>query len=146
MTTLSSGVDDASLLALLRVCTAATVSAGNAADPPLTATQVRVLNLLSVADGMTLTQVAEALGATAPSASRLCGRMVRDGLVARAAGSGHHLDLQLTPTGRRVVRTLNARRVRTVRRFIDGLPPARRKQVAIGLEALADAVVTDASW
>ena len=139
-------VDEGSLLAVLRLCTAATVAAGNSAKPPVTSTQVRVLNLLSVADGRTLTQVAEALGTTAPSASRLCSRLARDGLVARAAGEGHHLDLRLTPAGRRVVRTLNARRVGTVRRVVEGLPPDRRAQVAVGLRALAEAAVTDVSW
>jgi DNA-binding MarR family transcriptional regulator len=139
-------VGDESLLALMRLCVASTVSAGNAADPPLTATQVRVLNLLSVANGMTLTQVAEALGATAPSASRLCGRLVRDGLVSRAAGPGHYVDLRLTAAGRRAVRTLNARRVLTLRRIIEGLPATTRQQAAIGLRALADAAVADASW
>jgi DNA-binding MarR family transcriptional regulator len=147
MTTEMPGtVGDESLLVLLRLCIESTVSAGNAAHPPVTPTQVRVLNLLSVADGMTLTQVAEALGATAPSASRLCGRLARDGLVSRAAGPGHHLDLRLTVAGRRAVRTLNARRVRTLRRLIENLPATTRQQAAVGLRALAEAAVADASW
>jgi DNA-binding MarR family transcriptional regulator len=147
MTTQTAGVvDDDALLGLLRLCTAATVSAGHAAEPSLTATQVRLLNLLSVADGMTLTEVAEALGTTAPSASRLCARLSRDGLVARAAGEGHHLDLRLTAAGARAVRTLNARRVRTLRRLVEGLPPQRQRQAAVGLRVLAEAARADASW
>ena len=98
---------DTALLWLHRLALAATVRAGNESSPPVTATQIRVLTLLAASpDGMPLSAIADALFVSPPSASRLCQRLVRDGLVTRSAGPGHYILISLSPAGSRVLRRL----------------------------------------
>ncbi len=118
---------DVAVLWLHRLALAATVRAGNESSPPVTPTQVRVLTLLSASpDGMPLGAIAEALFVSPPSASRLCQRMVRDGLVTRSAGPGHYILMSLSGEGSRVLSALNRARAAPFRHLIDALPPRRR--------------------
>jgi DNA-binding MarR family transcriptional regulator len=122
---------DVALLRLHRLALAATVRAGNESSSPVTPTQIRVLTLLAASpDGMPLSAIAEALFVSPPSASRLCQRLVRDGLVTRSAGPGHYILISLSAEGAHVLRALNQARVRPFRQLIDALPP-RRRAVAI---------------
>jgi DNA-binding MarR family transcriptional regulator len=118
---------DVALLHLHRLTLATTIHAGNEADPPLTATQVRVLTLLGATpDGMTLTGIAEALSVSPPSASRLCQRLVRDGLVERSAGPGHYIIMTLAQDGVQALRAVNEARVAPLRRLVESVPERRR--------------------
>jgi DNA-binding MarR family transcriptional regulator len=130
---------DAVLLQLHRSSLAATVRAGSEASPPLTATQIRVLTLLASAaeDGMTVSAIADGLGMSPPSASRLCQRLVRDGLVTRSAGPGHYILIALSATGHRVLRAVNRGRADPLRHLIDALPPRRRSTMISHLAELA---------
>lgn len=121
---------DVALLRLHRLALAVTIHAGQAANPPLTATQIRVLTLLAERPaGMTLTAIAGALSMSAPSASRLCQRMVRDGLVNRAAGPGHYIIMSISIEGGRVLRKVNRARVKPLRQLADQLPVERREDL-----------------
>jgi DNA-binding MarR family transcriptional regulator len=118
---------DVALLRLHRLALAATVRAGNESSPPVTPTQIRVLTLLAASpDGMPLSAIAESLFVSPPSASRLCQRLVRDGLVTRSAGPGHYILIALSAEGARVLRALNQARVTPLRQLIDALSPRRR--------------------
>ncbi len=122
---------DVALLRLHRLALAATVRAGSESAPAATPTQIRVLTLLAASpEGMPLSAIADALFVSPPSASRLCQRLVRDGLVTRSAGPGHYVFMSLSREGSRVLRTLNRARVTPFRQLIDALSP-RAKAVMI---------------
>ncbi len=130
-----SGVSDAALLALVAACMSATMGAGSRSDPPLSPTQVRTLTVIgSAPDGISVGAVADAVSASNPSASRLCQRLVRDGLLNRDAGPGNELRLSLSPHGQH---TLNRARLAELRALLDALPPARRRRAAAALGDLA---------
>jgi DNA-binding MarR family transcriptional regulator len=128
---------DVALLRLLRLALASTVHAGGAANPPVTATQIRVLTLLAESDeGVTLTAIAQALSMSSPSASRLCQRLVRDRLVVRTAGPGHYILLALSADGAAVLDKINRARVAPLRRLVEQLPERRRPALIAQLTEL----------
>lgn len=134
---------DVALLQLHRLTLAATVHAGNTADPVLTPTQIRVLTLLAAApDGMSVTGVAEALPVSQPSASRLCQRLVRDGLVDRLDASGRYVRLSLSRSGKRVLARVNAQRAARLRRIIDEVPERRAVTIRRALVELGRAAAS----
>jgi DNA-binding MarR family transcriptional regulator len=111
----------------------------------LTPTQIRVLTLLSgdADSGMSVGAIAECLNLSAPSASRLCQRLVRDGLVARAAGPGHHILISLSDAGAATLTEVNQQRVGPLRDLIDNLPPRTRSTVSRALVELNRHAVDD---
>jgi len=124
---------DIALLQLHRLALAATVRAGNASVPRLTPTQIRVLTLLAAsAVPLPLSAVADAMYVSPPSASRLCQRLVRDGLITRSAGPGHYILMSLSADGGRVLAAVNYVRVAPFRKLIESLP-ARRRESAVAL-------------
>ncbi len=128
---------DIALLGLHRLTLGATIRAGNATTPQLTATQIRLLTLLSTApEGLTLSAIAGALMVSAPSASRLCQRMVRDELVSRQAGPGHYIIVTLTEAGAAVLQEANRLRLAPLRTLLEELPKARRAEVVRLLDEL----------
>jgi DNA-binding MarR family transcriptional regulator len=132
------GADEA-LLRLITVSLSATIRAGAAARPPLSPTQVRTLTMIARSPGgLSINAVAVAISASNPSASRLCQRLVRDGLLDRAAGPGNELRMSLSPHGHRTLDAVNDDRVADVRARLDRLPPARRRRAVTALRDLAD--------
>lgn len=130
---------DSAVLRLATFAVAATITAGAQNTPPLSATQVRVLVVLGAApDGVTLSQVAAALGASAPSASRLCRRLVDHGLLDRTAAEGNAINLRLSPAGRDTLRRVDASRLAQLKALGDALPSPHRAAVAAAVRALAD--------
>jgi DNA-binding MarR family transcriptional regulator len=128
---------DVALLRLHRLALAATVRAGSESSPQVTPTQIRVLTLLETSpDAMPLSAIADALFVSPPSASRLCQRLARDGLVTRSAGPGHYILISLSRAGARVLAALNQTRIASFRQLIDALPPVRREAVAAALTEL----------
>lgn len=136
---------DAALLRTLRLALAVTVHAGNAVEPELTPTQIRVLTLLAgdAGVGMSVGAIAECLSLSPPSASRLCQRLVRDGLVARAAGPGHHILISLSEVGAATLTEVNQQRVGPLRTLIDNLPARTRTTVSRALLELNRHAVDD---
>lgn len=130
---------DAAVLRLATFAVVATITAGAENTPPLSATQVRVLVVLGAAPGgATLTQVATTLGASAPSASRLCRRLVDHGLIDRTAGDGNTINLRLSPTGRDTLHRVDNYRLAQLKALADALPPHIRVRVTAAVRALAD--------
>ena len=128
---------DAALLRLHRLALAATVRAGNESSPVVTPTQIRVLTLLAASpEGVPLSAIADALSVSPPSASRLCQRLVRDGLATRSARPGHYILISLSQEGTRLLRALNQARVAPFRHLVETLPPRRRAALAAELAEL----------
>lgn len=137
----SSESSDAAVLELVAACVTATIQAGSRSDPPLSPTQVRTLTVIgSVPGGMSVGAVAVAISASNPSASRLCQRLVRDGLLDRDAGPGNELRLSLSPRGRDTLDNLNRARLADLRSLLDALPPVRRRRAAAALGDLAEQI------
>lgn len=136
---------DAALLRTLRLALAVTVHAGNNAEPELTPTQIRVLTLLAAdaGEGMSVGAIAECLSLSPPSASRLCQRLVRDGLVLRDAGPGHHILISLSEAGARTLTAVNQQRVAPLRTMIDAMPVRARTAVSRALAELNRYAVSD---
>lgn len=96
-------------LDLAAFAVAATIRAGAETDPPLSATQIRVLVVLgATADGATLTEVGNALGSSPPAASQLCRGLFHRGFADRSEGPDPTIQLRLTPSGRDALRGVNA--------------------------------------
>lgn len=125
---------------------AATVRAGNAVEPPLTPTQIRTLTMLaSSPEGLSVNTVAESLGASASATSRLCARLVRDGLVDRAAGPSNELRLSLSAAGESALTALNRHRVGALRGLLRALSAEDRRSVVSALGLLGEAA-DESSW
>lgn len=135
-----TSTDDAVLrLATFAVATAIRAGADN--DPQLSATQVRVLVVLgAAADGATLTEVATALGASAPSASRLCRRLHDHGLVDRSPGEGKTINLRLSARGQDTLQRVNASRLEQLAVLFEALPEDRRGRVRASVRDLGRVV------
>jgi len=131
---------DRALLRVSRVVLAATVRAGTAVEPVLSPTQIRTLTVIAPSgdEGLSLTAVAEALSASRPSASRICKRLVRDGLVSRAAGPGNELRLTLSPAGRALLAEVNQIRADRLRNVLAQLSDDDQYAATRAFEHMAD--------
>lgn len=132
---------ETALLRMCRVMVAATVVTGNELSPSLSATQIRTLTVLAAArGGLSLGAVAESLGATPSAASRICARLVRDGLLDRGSGPGNEIRLTLSLSGRDALFRLNRARLERLVPMLDAVPEPSRPAVLAGLGSLADAI------
>jgi len=133
------------LLRVVALAVGATIRAGAASDPVLTATQVRTLTVLGAApQGLTLTEVAAALAASAPSASRLCSRLHGLGLLDREHGPNNTVLLSRTEHGQDVLDRVNRARVAELRAALNSVPAARQQQTRTALVDLGVAITDSA--
>ena len=114
---------------------------GRASTAPVSASQLRVLFILEHNDGINLRMLADALGSTPPSTSRLCDRLEAVGFVERhaSAASRRELCLRLSRRGRSYLVDLRARRERALRSVLEQRPAANRPAVVDGVEAFCAA-------
>ena len=98
--------------------------------------QFRLLLVLHQHGRSSSTQCAQALGVQGSSVTRLADRLHASGHLVRGADSGNRsvVTLELTASGRRVVRQVRTRRRRELRRVLDRLDPAERATCAAALE------------
>jgi DNA-binding MarR family transcriptional regulator len=114
---------------------------GRASTAPVSASQIRVLFILEHDGGINLRMLAEVLGSTPPSTSRLCDRLEAVGFVERGAStaSRRELCLRLSRRGRSFLADLRARRERALRSVLEEMPAAKRTALLEGLEAFCAA-------
>ncbi|MET8953522.1 MarR family winged helix-turn-helix transcriptional regulator [Streptomyces sp. NPDC004393] len=110
---------------------------GRASTAPVSASQLRVLFILEHNEGINLRTLADALGSTPPSTSRLCDRLQAVGYVERAASSTsrRELRLYLSRRGRTFLAELRERRERALESVLAQMPTAKRTALLQGLEA-----------
>jgi DNA-binding MarR family transcriptional regulator len=103
--------------------------------------QLRALTVLSDAGGANLAQLAEGMGVTVSTTSRLVDRLIAAGLVDRRPSevTRREVSISLTDTGRAVLQRYDDLRVTALRDRLDQLAPERR---AAALTALADLLAT----
>lgn len=106
--------------------------------PEVSLSQFRLLLVLHEHGRSSSTQCARALGVLGSSVTRLADRLHGSGHLVRGADPGNRsvVTLELTDSGRRVVRQVRTRRRRELRRVLDRLDPAERAACAAALEEL----------
>ncbi|WP_324787174.1 MarR family transcriptional regulator [Streptomyces sp. H51] len=110
---------------------------GRASTAPVSASQLRVLFILEHNEGINLRTLADALGSTPPSTSRLCDRLQAVGFMERRAcvTSRRELRLYLSRRGRAYLADLRARRESALLSVLEQMPAAQRSALQQGLEA-----------
>jgi DNA-binding MarR family transcriptional regulator len=139
---------DAALLRLCRVMTAATIHAGNAQRPALSATDVRVLTVLAAAKtaGLPLGAIASCLGAGTATVSRVCAELADRHLLKREPHGGQ-LRLLLTAAGAEALGELNRDRLRRIESLLHTMPDSSRADVLAAAQAMARATAgPDPLW
>ncbi|GAA2024271.1 MarR family winged helix-turn-helix transcriptional regulator [Pseudokineococcus marinus] len=117
------------------------------APDALTPVQLRCLEVLSASGGRArVSDLAEALGVVASSASRLVDRLVALGLVSRrqARASRREVDVSLTGAGRRAVQRSTAAVTAALETATAGMAEGDREALRRGLAALGASVTAPA--
>lgn len=96
--------------------------------------QLRVLMALEqTEEGLGLDDLGRRLGLSPPSASRLCQRMERDGLLVRDSGPGRSVVVGLTAHGTEQLTNVDLAWAEQLHQLVDGLPPSVRRVLAAEL-------------
>jgi DNA-binding MarR family transcriptional regulator len=101
--------------------------------------QIRALLIIDRAGSLNLSMLAEALGASASAASRLCDRIQAAGLLTRdrAACSRREIVLFPTESGRRLAEWVRSRRSAALGDMLQAMSPDGRNALAQGLSEVA---------
>ena len=129
--------EDDVLLALARLSMDASVRASEDVGG-VSPVQLRALTALRQKREPNLAQLAEDIGITVSTGSRLVGRLVTAGWVHRAPSESNRreVSLTLTDTGKRLLRRYDRRRVALMREFLERVPAERRGAVLAALAEL----------
>jgi DNA-binding MarR family transcriptional regulator len=109
------------------------------AGEEVTLTQYRALVVLASRGPQSVAALAEAVAVTPPTASRLCDRLVRKGLVRRRTDrhDRRQVRIGLTAAGRRLIDTVTARRREEIATLLGGFGVEEQQAVAAALHRLA---------
>jgi DNA-binding MarR family transcriptional regulator len=107
----------------------------------VTLPQYRALVVLAGSPGMRTGELAGLLDIQPSTATRLCDRLVRKGLIERAQAEADRREttLTLSPTGRRLVRRVIASRRRDVAAIVRRMPADQAEAGIAALSAFAEA-------
>jgi DNA-binding MarR family transcriptional regulator len=148
MTRTYSGVDAASLdtltdavLTASRLLVAISVQSIATAEESLTLPQFRLLVVLHTRGPLKHAMLAEYLGVTPSTASRMVDRLVTSGLVERQTSplSRREIILEITQEGARIVRRVTTRRRREIAKVVAKMPEESRQGLVEALTAFAEA-------
>jgi DNA-binding MarR family transcriptional regulator len=122
---------------LLRVAARSVVQVEDVVSSP----QLRILVFVARQGPVSSTAVARELNVHPSNATRMCDRLVRDGLLARNPDprDGRFVRLELTDAGRELVTGVFAQRRADVAEVLREIPLDRRDMVREGFEVLAHA-------
>ncbi len=116
----------------------------------VTLTQYRSLVVLASRGPQGVATLAEAVRVTSPTASRMCERLVRKGLVTRRVDrrDRRQVRVALSPAGRALVDTVTARRRAEIEQLVEAIPRAARSQVVDALRHLSETAgeVPEQDW
>lgn len=121
-----------------------------ACDEDVTLPQYRMLVVLGTRGPRTASLLAAALGVAAPTATRMCDRLVRKRLVARRTNprDRRQVLLSLTPAGRELLDMVTERRRKEIAELLERLPERRRASLveAFRLFAAAAGELAEPDW
>lgn len=105
--------------------------------PRVSVSQLRALLIIGRQERITITRLAEELGAIPSSASRLCDRLFAAGLITRRPGSTDRREVELRTSveGRRLVEQFRERRRAEVATVLAAMDAAGREALLAGLRA-----------
>jgi DNA-binding MarR family transcriptional regulator len=129
------------VLTASRVLVAVAARSLGGVDAAVTLPQFRALVVLSSAGPRSVGELADALAVHSSTATRVCDRLVRHGLVERTERPDDRREtvVALTDTGRRLVDDVTAARRIEIERILARMPLEARPQVVAALQAFADA-------
>ena len=143
------GVVDAVLTASRTLVAVAERSLGAAAEEA-TLAQYRALVVLASRGPQRMVDLARALEVTAPTAGRMCDRLVRKGLIRRhrARADRREVQVSVTAAGREVVDQATVRRRELLAEILGRMPARQQAAVAAAFEVFAAAAgeVPDSRW
>lgn len=107
-------------------------------DQEVTLPQSRTLVLLASRGPQRIVDIAEDLGVAPSTATRMCDRLVRKGLLRRyrTAADRREVKVSLTAAGRSFVAAVSMHRRDELARVVDAIPADAHDQVATALRAL----------
>jgi DNA-binding MarR family transcriptional regulator len=121
-----------------------------AADHDVTLPQYRTLVVLAYGGSKRLADLASHLSVSPSTATRMCDRLVRKGLVTRARDEidRREVKLDLTEEGRNLVHQVMDRRREDVQTLLSAIPTGSRRALVASLQVLARAVgeAPDLHW
>jgi DNA-binding MarR family transcriptional regulator len=116
----------------------------------VTLTQYRSLVVLASRGPQSVAALAVAVGVTPPTASRLCDRLVRKGLIRRREDRHDRraVRLALTAAGRQLVDAVTLRRRDEIARLLEAIPIDAQRSLVVALQLLAEAAgeVPEQEW
>ncbi|MEU6538461.1 MarR family transcriptional regulator [Streptomyces sp. NPDC047000] len=117
---------------------------GRADIAPVSSSQLRVLLALDAHEDINLRTLADHLGSTPPSTSRLCDRLQAAGFVEREVceTDRREVRLRLSPQGRTFLTDLRTRREAALSTVLDHMPPTARHALLTGLRSFCEAATT----
>lgn len=119
-------------------------------DEEVTLSQYRMLVVLASRGPQGVASLADALAVTPPTASRLCERLVRKGLVRRRTDRNDRRQVRvaLTEPGRSLVDVVTQRRRTEIASLLRSVPEDARRPMVAGLQFLAEAAgeVPEQDW
>lgn len=119
-------------------------------DEEVTLSQYRMLVVLASRGPQGVAALAEALAVTPPTASRLCERLVRKGLVRRRTDRSDRRQVRvaLSEAGRSLVDVVTQRRRTEIASLLRSVPVDARRSMVAGLQYLAEAAgeVPEQDW
>lgn len=148
MTRTNPGIDAASLdtltdavLTASRLLVAVSVRSITAAEDSLTLPQFRLLVVLHTRGPLKHATLAEHLGVTPSTASRMVDRLVAGNLVDRQHSpvSRREIVLEITREGARIVRQVTTRRRKEIAKIVARMPEESRQGLVDALTAFAEA-------
>lgn len=110
-------------------------------DEDVTLSQYRSLVVLASRGPQGVAALARLLGVTPPTATRLCDRLVRKGLIRRRSDRNdrRQVHISLTPRGEQLVAVVTRRRRQEIAALLRSMPDDAQEAVIIGLQSLAAA-------
>ncbi len=116
----------------------------------VTLPQYRLLVVLASRGPQLVGAIADRLEVQPSTATRLCDRLARKGLIRRrhSSTSRREVEVSLSRDGRRLVDEVTERRRRAIAGIVSGIPPERRNLVMTALVELTNAAgeVPEQAW
>ena len=138
------------LLSASRVLVAIAARSLADAGEEVTLTQYRSLVVLASRGPQSVAALADAVAVAAPTASRLCDRLVRKGLVRRRTDRHDRRQVRvgLTEAGRALVDAVTERRRQELARLLASTPLETQRSVVAALQQLAETAgeVPEQDW
>ena len=120
------------------------------AGEDVTLTQYRSLVVLASRGPKTVAELADLVAVTPPTASRLCDRLVKKGLIRRRTGrhDRRQVHIALTQTGRELIDAVTVRRRREIADLLAAIPLETQHSVVTALTQLAEVAgeVPEQDW